>query len=82
MSLKEQIYKIFTLTVIIFGLGAGVFAQDITDEVIPKQYPKKYTRSYIKQITPGYKCVGKDEIFYVALDMLKDTKGMFSRMQF
>lgn len=59
-------------------LGTEVFAiqQEMT---VPNQYPAKYTPQYIKQITPGYKDIGKDEVFYVALDMLKDTEGMFSR---
>jgi len=48
-------------------------------EGVQKGYPKKYTQTYIKQITPTYKSVGKDEIFYVALDMLKGTGGEFSR---
>jgi len=52
---------------------------DLTSQIVPKQYPAKYTPVYIKQIAPGYKSVGQDEIFYVALDMLKDTTGMFSR---
>src|SRR5574344_1310103 len=43
-------------------------------------YPSKYTPEYIKQITEIYKPVGKDEIFYVALDMLKGTNGEFSRV--
>lgn len=56
------------------------FAEAAQPEMtVPKQYPAKYTPEYIKQITPGYKDVGKDEVFYVALDMLKDTEGMFSR---
>lgn len=42
-------------------------------------YPAKYTSSYIKEIKDQYKVVGKDEVFYVALDMLKGTKGDFSR---
>lgn len=42
-------------------------------------YPAKYTNTYIKQIKDDYKTVGKDEVFYVALDMLKGTKGDFSR---
>lgn len=46
---------------------------------VPNQYPAKYTPEYIKQITPNYKDTSKDEVFYVALDMLKETKGMFSR---
>lgn len=43
-------------------------------------YPAKYNYEYIEKIKPQYKCVGKDEIFYVALDMLKDTTGDFSRL--
>lgn len=42
-------------------------------------YPKKYTQEYVQQIKDTYKVVGKDEIFYVALDMLKGTNGEFSR---
>ncbi len=61
------------------ALCSNAYCQDVSEDIVPKQYPKKYTPAYIKQITPGYKCVGKDEIFYVALDMLKDTKGMYSR---
>lgn len=50
------------------------------DGLTPKNYPKKYNYEYIKKITPQYKSVGKDEIFYVALDMLKNTTGDFSRL--
>lgn len=42
-------------------------------------YPKKYTAEYISKIKDQYKVVGKDEVFYVALDMLKGTKGDYSR---
>lgn len=48
-------------------------------EPVNPLYPAKYTSSYIKQIKDQYKVVGKDEVFYVALDMLKGTKGNFSR---
>ena len=78
MKLKNLLTK--TMAVLIIAAGNGVFAlDDAAQQLIPKQYPKKYTPAYIQQITPGYKCVGKDEIFYVALDMLKDTTGMYSR---
>lgn len=46
---------------------------------MPKTYPAKYTSQYVKQITPIYKSTGKEEIIYVALDMLKGTNGEFSR---
>ena len=78
MKLKKILTQTFALLVI--AAGMPVFAEnDITQQLTPKQYPKKYTPEYVKQITPGYKCVGKEEIFYVALDMLKDTTGMYSR---
>lgn len=70
--------KILQITAAIALMTQAGFAAD-TEQTVPNQYPKKYTPAYIKQITPNYKCVGKDEIFYVALDMLKDTEGMFSR---
>ena len=56
----------------------AVFA-DEEESIVPANFPKKYTREYIKQITPQYKDVGKDEVIYVALDMLKNTTGDFSR---
>lgn len=42
-------------------------------------YPAKYTPEYIKTIRDEYKSVGKDEVIYVALDMLKGTNGDYSR---
>lgn len=79
MKLKKLLVNLLLVFAVSSGNIGLVFAQDVADDIIPKQYPKKYTQAYIKQITPGYKCVGKDEVFYVALDMLKDTSGMYSR---
>lgn len=42
-------------------------------------YPANYTQTYINQIRSTYDIVGRDEVIYVALDMLKGTKGQFSR---
>lgn len=79
MEIKRFIQKLLVLsTVLLIGTGS-VFAAKMPETTVPHQYPAKYTPEYIKQITPGYKDVGKDEVFYVALDMLKDTEGMFSR---
>ena len=44
-----------------------------------KGWPRKYTENYINEITKIYGVTGKDPIIYVALDMLKDTMGEFSR---
>ena len=79
-SMKKHILSI------ILGLSlltAPVFArttQADTSTEVPEHYPAKYTQEYITKITPEYKVVGKDQIFYVALDMLKDTTGNFSRL--
>lgn len=51
----------------------------IQDETVNPLYPAKYTSEYIKEIKDEYRCTSKDEVFYVALDMLKGTKGEFSR---
>ena len=81
MKNNKNIFKTLIMLFVILLFSNCVFAVDesITEQIIPKQYPKKYTPVYIKQIAPNYKCVGGEEIFYVALDMLKDTTGMFSR---
>ena len=43
------------------------------------QLPAKYTQEYIDSISEEYKKVSKEQIFHVALDMLKGTSGDFSR---
>lgn len=78
MKIKRFIDKILSAAVIVTIMQTGAIAAQ-PDMTVPHQYPAKYTPEYIKQITPGYKDVGNDEVFYVALDMLKDTEGMFSR---
>lgn len=75
--------KIMTTTAIFAGLAltAPAFAakNDNTAAAIPKTYPAKYSQFYINRITPTYKSVGKEQLIYVALDMLKGTNGEFSR---
>lgn len=58
--------------------GASIPNQPLKESVNPL-YPAKYTPSYIAQIKKQYEMVGKNEIFYVAIDMLKGTNGEFSR---
>lgn len=41
--------------------------------------PPKYTQEYIDEISPEYSKVSNEQIFHVALDMLKGTSGDFSR---
>lgn len=42
-------------------------------------FPAKYTPDYIKEIKGDYTSCAKEDIFIVALDMLKGTTGEFSR---
>ena len=76
-----DIKKIASITAIVIAIGIPSFAVKKDDELIemPKTYPAKYTAEYVKQITPLYKATGKEEVIYVALDMLKGTNGEFSR---
>lgn len=79
MEVKGFIKNILAISVILFYTSGLTFGAKTPEMTVPHQYPAKYTPEYIKQITPNYKDVGKDEVFYVALDMLKETDGMFSR---
>ena len=79
MEIRRRFTKnIISIAALLF-IQTCTLAAKVPETTIPHQYPAKYTPEYIKQITPAYKDVGKDEVFYVALDMLKDTEGMFSR---
>lgn len=78
MVLKKLMKKLLVISVMLLASQTGIYAK-APELTVPHQYPAKYTPEYISQITPTYKDVGKDEVFYVALDMLKGTEGMFSR---
>lgn len=78
MRLKKILCTLIAAQII---ASAPVFAIGKKNDpiVVPKNFPEKYNAQYIETITPEYKVVGKDFIFYVALDMLKGTNGDFSR---
>ncbi len=80
--LKSMKLKKIVSLLLVANLFATVpaFSKSKKDEIIiPKNFPAKYTAEYVERITPEYKAVGKDFVFYVALDMLKGTNGEFSR---
>ncbi len=79
MEIRRRFTKNIISIAALLLIQTCTLAAKAPETTIPHQYPAKYTPEYIKQITPAYKDVGKDEVFYVALDMLKDTEGMFSR---
>ena len=78
---RKRLKNIIFIAALILVCQIPAFSAKKDDELIemPKTYPAKYTAEYIKQIKPLYKPTGKEEIIYVALDMLKDTNGEFSR---
>ena len=65
---------------IVMGLTT-VIAGAKSYEPVPSNVdlPAKYTQQYIDSISDEYKKVSDEQIFHVALDMLKDTSGEFSR---
>ena len=73
MVRKDYVKRFLITALLAVGMPIATFAK-APEVTVPHQYPKKYTPEYISQITPAYKDVGKDEVFYVALDMLKDTE--------
>lgn len=76
---KKRIMKLILLSVVL-SISIPTWAFGKKEEiVIPENYPKKYTAEYVERIKPLYKDVSEDHIFYVALDMLKETNGEFSR---
>lgn len=75
----KKILCILMLLELIIPTPALAWGKKKTEIVVPKNFPAKYTAEYIERITPEYKEIGDDFIFYVALDMLKGTNGEFSR---
>lgn len=82
--------KIFTLLAAIaigMNMEHRVFSAEkkqpepvkLEKSIVNANYPSKYTREYILNIKDIYKSASKDEVIYVALDMLKGTNGEFSR---
>lgn len=73
--------KIFSLIFAITLSLSQVSVYGVTYEPVPDnvKLPAKYTQEYIDTISPEYEKVSKEQIFHVALDMLKGTSGDFSR---
>ena len=71
--------KVLSLVITILLTCGLSFAKDFEPVPSNVRLPKKYTVEYIDSISPEYKKVSNEQIFHVALDMLKDTSGEFSR---
>lgn len=71
--------KLFSL-IITFALCSSVsIAKGFEPVPSNVRLPEKYTQEYIDSISPEYSKVTKEQLFHVALDMMKDTSGNFSR---
>jgi hypothetical protein len=71
--------KIFSLIIISSLLSSTAFAKGFEPVPSNVKLPAKYTQDYIDSISPEYKKVTNDQLFHVALDMMKGTSGEFSR---
>ena len=71
--------KVFSLIVAYIIAFSAVQAKGFEPVPSNVKLPAKYTQSYIDSISPEYKKVSNEQIFHVALDMLKGTSGDFSR---
>ena len=68
------------ISVIALILGvAPALAAKLEPVPIGVELPEKYSQEYIDSLADEYKKVSNEQIFHVALDMLKGTTGDFSR---
>ena len=71
--------KILILLVILLININTAYSADIEPVSGKIKLPEKYTTEYINSLNEEYKKVSNQQIFHVALDMLKGTTGEFSR---
>lgn len=71
--------KLFSLLIIYIMTFSAVQAKNYEPVPSNVKLPAKYTQEYIDNISPEYDKVSNEQIFHVALDMLKGTSGDFSR---
>ena len=71
--------KIFII-LLLFLLNINIaFAGSLTPISGKIKLPSKYTEDYINGLSEEYRKVSDEQIFHVALDMMKDTTAEFSR---
>ena len=72
----KKLFVLFTTLLIFTGVSFAKKFEPVPGSV---KLPAKYTQEYIDNISYEYKDVSNEQIFHVALDMLKGTSGEFSR---
>ncbi len=73
--MKKAVFVLLLLTL----TAVPVFAAKPDPVSADVKLPEKYTQEYIDALTEEYEKVSDEQIFYIALDMLKGTTGDFSR---
>ncbi len=71
--------KFLSLFILLFSVTGYAYAKSYEPVPSNVKLPAKYTQEYIDSISPEYKNVSNEQIFHVALDMLKGTSGDYSR---
>ena len=71
--------KLFSFIVVLCITMQMSYAKGYIEVPSNVKLPRKYTQDYIDSISSEYKNVSNEQIFHVALDMLKGTSGEFSR---
>ncbi len=72
----KKIYSLLLAIVLSSGISFAKSYEPVPSNI---KLPAKYTQEYIDSISPEYKNVSNEQLFHVALDMMKDTSGDFSR---
>ena len=72
----KKVFSLLIANIIAFSVVQAKGFEPVPSNV---KLPEKYTQSYIDSISPEYKKVSNEQIFHVALDMMKGTSGDFSR---
>ncbi len=71
--------KLLNILIVLSITASAVCAKSYEPVPSNVKLPKIYTQEYIDSISKEYKDVSDEQIFHVALDMLKGTSGEFSR---
>ena len=71
--------KIILLLAFMFCFTGSAKSASLNPVPFSVKLPEKYTQEYIDTLAEHYKKVATDQIFHVALDMMKDSSADFSR---
>lgn len=71
--------KILTVLLTTLFFSGTAYANGLQPVPGSVKLPDKYTQEYIDSLAPEYDDITKDQIFHVALDMMRGTSADFSR---